>query len=158
DGEVVSEAGPLPAALVRIKGARAQTRSDPRGRFHLPPEALGRRVTAWKEGFFIAGGRATQSPLRLRLMPLPTADHEEYEWVSPVPKAEAEPRCGNCHRAIYREWAGSGHARSATGRPFRDLYDDLLRDKPLGGDVCASCHAPTAAGGEVREVQGTAAL
>lgn len=157
-GVVYSDTGPAAGATVRLKGTPTAVRSDAHGRFRLPPAARGRRVTAWQDGFLIAGGRAAAAPLALRLAPLPREDHEEYEWVSPVPDRADEGRCGNCHRDIYREWAAGGHARSASGRAFRDLYDDLLREKPTGADVCASCHAPTASQGDLRQVQGVAAL
>src|SRR5262249_51351954 len=72
------------------------------------------------------------------------------------------------------EWAASAHARSATGKHFRNLYDgtdwhgtpergwSLLKDHPDGAGVCASCHAPSLsftdpAAFDLREVKGVAA-
>ena len=51
---VVGPDGPVAGALVRIKGGRQHTTSDAMGHFRLPTQAG--RLTAWKEGFFIAGG------------------------------------------------------------------------------------------------------
>ena len=69
---------------------------------------------------------------------------------------------------MHREWAASAHARAATGRHFRDLYEGkrggwgLLTQYPDGSGVCTSCHAPTVAAGDsatfdLREVAGVAA-
>jgi nitrate/TMAO reductase-like tetraheme cytochrome c subunit len=81
---------------------------------------------------------------------LPRQDNEDYTWVNPTPHWDSDnTSCGKCHGEIYAEWRTGGHSRSATGRRFRDLYDggrggwSLLKDHPDGGDVCASCHAPT---------------
>lgn len=134
-GLVIDEHGPVRGAVVRLDGSAVSTRTDASGRFRLPPSS--RRFTAWKEGYFIAGSR---SPF-LRLEPLPSHDNEEYAWVDPRPDA-SDQACGNCHAQIHDEWSRGGHARSATGRAFRDLYADLLAEHPNGSGVCASCHAP----------------
>jgi hypothetical protein len=159
-GIVRDNDGPVAGARVRFKGAADSTLTDADGRFRLSPvaDAPGSpgmcRLTAWKDGYLIAGLRLTGRPI-LRLTPLPREDHDGYEWVDPAPLAGDEQRCGNCHAQIYREWAGGGHARSATGRHFRNLYDGsdwhgrpgagwgLLDEKPDGAGVCSSCHAPT---------------
>jgi hypothetical protein len=137
---------------VRARGG-ATAHSDAGGRFRLPPASAGRRLTAWKEGYFIAGGSAGDGPV-LRLRPLPTQDDPAYAWVDPTPLPADESRCGNCHPGVYREWAGSGHARSANGKRFGQLYAGLdghgrragwglLTEHPDGAGVCSSCHAPT---------------
>jgi hypothetical protein len=76
--------------------------------------------------------------------------------VDPTPDPRRPHNCGNCHADIHREWAGSGHARSATNRRFRNLYDgtdwhgkpnvgwNMIADYPDGAGVCAACHSPTA--------------
>jgi hypothetical protein len=87
--------------------------------------------------------------------------------VDPTPDAAATNNCGNCHAEIYREWAASGHARSAAGRHFRELYEGtdtgwgLLRQRPDGAGVCTSCHAPATreddpAYYDLRSLRGTA--
>jgi hypothetical protein len=147
-GQVRDVDGPVAAARVRYKGTAQSTHTDHAGRFVLPRSS--NRVTAWKEGYFIAGGR---SPL-LHLEPLPHDDHEHYAWVDPTPHPGDEQRCGNCHRQTWREWSVGGHARSATSKHFRNLYDgsdwhgaqagwSLLAEYPDGAGVCSSCHAPT---------------
>ncbi len=155
-GRVVAAEGPLAGAVVRLKGTNVATSTDARGRFRLPRSASpSARVTAWHDGHLIGGTRLRPGPLTLRLSRLPSHDHEAYEWVDPAPRVGGKHNCANCHAEIYREWSASGHARSATGRHFRNLYEGtdwhgqpdaswgLLRQHPDGSGVCASCHAPT---------------
>jgi hypothetical protein len=170
-GVVVDANGPISGARVRFKGTAVYTVTGADGWFQLP--STGRRVTAWKDGYFIAGQRAENTWLDLRLKPLPREDHEEYAWVDPSPRADADGNCGNCHGEIHREWAESGHSRSATGQHFRNLYEgtdwngrpdaswSLLGQHPLGAAVCASCHAPAIPAGDpglfdLRELSGVA--
>jgi hypothetical protein len=155
-GQVVAEGRPLAGALVRVKGSAVTARADSAGRFRLPfPTSPSARITAWHEGHLIGGARLRPGPLTLRLSALPGDDHDAYEWVGPTPRPGAAGNCGNCHAEVYREWAASGHARSATGRHFRNLYEGtdwhgrpdaswgLLREHPDGSGVCTACHAPT---------------
>lgn len=148
-GRVEGPDGPLPGASVRTQATAFSTRSDRAGRFTLPgsPHA---RLTASLAGFFIAGGPPSST---LRLRPLPREDNETYAWVDPTQHPGDEQRCGNCHAEMYREWKGSRHSRSATSRHFLGVYDDLLQDHPDGSGVCASCHAPTAAGDPVLDLR-----
>ncbi len=145
-------AGPVAGACVRFKATAISALSDRGGAFRLPRRSG--RVTASKDGYLIAGARA-ESPLTLTLKRLPAEDNEEYQWVDPAPDLAGRHNCANCHAEIYREWSASAHARSATGRHFRNLYDgsdwhgkpnvgwSLLRDKPDGSAVCNACHVPT---------------
>jgi hypothetical protein len=164
---------------VRFKGTTSSAVTDAVGRFRLTqganaPRSPQTRLTAWKDGYLIAGQRFSARPI-LRMTPLPTEDNEGYEWIDPTPLAADEKRCGNCHAQIHREWAGGGHARSATGKHFRNLYDGsdwhgtpgagwgLLVEKPDGAGVCSSCHAPTVRDDDpalfdLRKVRGVNAL
>jgi hypothetical protein len=155
EGEVRDDHGPVAAARVRYKGTAISTVTDAAGRFQLPRRRPGGRLTAWKEGYFIAGAEADASPLVLHLHPLPAEDFEDYAWVDPSPDPAGAHNCANCHGAIYREWRASGHSRSASGRRFRNLYEgtdwqgrpgvgwSLLADYPDAAGVCTACHAPT---------------
>jgi hypothetical protein len=121
----------------------------------LPRAAAGRRVTAAREGYFIAGAAVEDSPRSILLRRLPITDNEEYEWVNPAPDPAGRHNCANCHAEIYREWAASAHSRSATGQHLLNLYEGsdwqgrpgvgwgLLRDRPDGSGVCNACHVPT---------------
>ena len=163
-GVVVGPEGPISGALVRHQGTPVETRSDLFGRFTLPQLAQDTRVTASRDGFLVGSSRRGL----IRLSPLLADDDEAYSWVDPTPDPADSTRCGNCHKAMHREWAGGGHASSATGRHFMDLYAgdrgswSLLREHPDGSGVCASCHAPSLAADDpalydLREIRGVAA-
>jgi hypothetical protein len=154
-GIVRDEAGPVGGALVRVKGAAHAVRTDVEGRFRLNGKVgPGDRITAWKEGYFIAGIPVDSSPLVLTLHHLPHADNEEYAWTDPTPDLARRENCGNCHGAIFDEWRQSGHARASTNRRFRNLYEgtdwygrpavgwSLYHEYPNGLGVCTACHAP----------------
>ncbi len=152
-GQVVAEGNPVDDARVRFKGVRDFGLTDKNGRFEL--RGPGERITAWKEGFFIAGGVVRDRPVHLRLRPLPREDNPDYEWVHPGPSATEEHACGNCHGQIHDEWASSSHGRSGRNKHFINLHDgtdwhgtpgrgwNLRKDHPNGAGVCAACHAPT---------------
>jgi hypothetical protein len=168
EGQVLDVSGALAGARVRFKGTAIRTQTDAHGRFRLPHSVSDRRVTAWKEGYFIGSSRVSPSPV-IYLTRLPAKDNTQYEWVDPTPNPAESLNCGSCHAEIYREWSQSGHARSVTGRRFRNLYEGtdwhgnanvgwgLLTQFADGAGVCASCHAPTAKVYDLRQVQGVAA-
>src|SRR5262245_31222959 len=65
-GTVFHPSGPVQEALVRLKGKTHSVWTDSKGDFHLLNRwRAGDRVTAWKEGFFIAGIPAAATTLRL---------------------------------------------------------------------------------------------
>lgn len=167
-GQILDEDGPLAGARVRYKGTAIRTQTDARGRFRLPHSGSAQRVTAWKQGYFIGGSQLSSSPV-IYLTRLPAKDNPLYDWVDPTPNPAESLNCGSCHAEISREWSQSGHARSATGRRFRNLYEGtdwhgnanigwgLLTQYPDGAGVCASCHAPTAKEYDLRQVKDVAA-
>lgn len=155
-GQVLSNSEPVEAARVRIQGEPSFVLTDDRGRFTLwRPQSGASRVTAAKEGHFIAGASAESRPLMIELTRLPEVDDEDYAWTSPEPNPDSPGNCGNCHRTIYDEWRVSGHAQSASNRRFQNLFEgsdwhgkpgrgwSLLDEHPAGAGVCAACHAPT---------------
>lgn len=177
-GRVTDDQGPVAGARVRLRGSSLSTLTDRDGRFLLrPPFDAPRRVTAAREGYRIAGADAADQPLAIHLERVPREDHVDYLWVDPHADPASRLACANCHSAIYREWSASGHARSATGRHFLDLYAgrdrrgtkparpsdwSLLSQYPDGSGVCTSCHAPTVpeddpAYYDLRKVTGVAA-
>lgn len=156
-GVVLDDSGPISGAAVRFQGDPHFVLSNLDGIFELPDRPKGiRQITAWKEGYLIAGAPSDAQALTLHLKSLPTKDNEGYSWVDSIPDAARPQNCGNCHRQIYDEWSASGHARSASNRRFLNLYDGTdwqgrghvgwsLRDEhPDGIGVCNACHAPTA--------------
>jgi hypothetical protein len=155
-GEVRDASGPVAGARVRFKGLADWVLSDSQGHFHLPVRPNeARRITAWKDGYLIAGARADRRPLLLELAPLLEEDCESYSWVDPSPNRSRAGNCANCHAEIYREWEASGHAHSITNRHFLSLYEgtdwhgnpvdgwSLRAEHPNGVGVCTACHAPT---------------
>jgi hypothetical protein len=153
-GRVVDEAGqPVADARVRWQATDLTTRTDARGHFTLPPRQAGARITAAREGYFIAG--AVGSPgLVLTLRALPSTDQADYAWVDPGSERGQPGNCASCHGELSREWRTSAHARSATGKHFRNLYEGtswtgragvswgVLTQNEFGAGVCVSCHAP----------------
>jgi hypothetical protein len=168
EGHILDENGPLAGARVLFKGTAIRTQTDAHGRFRLPHSVSDRSVTAWKQGYFI-GSSQQSSSMDIFLTRLPAKDNTQYEWVDPTPNPAESLNCGSCHAEIYREWSQSRHARSVTGRRFRNLYEGtdwhgnanigwgLLTQFADGAGVCASCHAPTAKEYDLRQVEGVAA-
>jgi hypothetical protein len=167
---------PVADARVHFKGRSEVAFTDREGRFRLvASDAECTRITAAKEGYLIAGQSVSADSLKLLLRHLPSEDNQDYQWVDPRPDQSRAGNCGNCHASIYDEWQTSGHARSVTGKRFRNLYEgtdwngkkgvgwNLFAENPLGAGVCASCHAPTMAVGpehglgDLREARGVAA-
>ena len=156
-GRVLGNGIPLEQARVRIQGADRHVLTDREGRFTLERAASrNQTVTAAKGGYFIAGQSANQEPIELNLRPIPTQDRRDYAWVDPTPHGSHQENCGNCHQAIYDQWAGGGHARAATNPYVLHLIQgtdahgvdsgwSLRREHPHGQQVCLPCHAPTAA-------------
>lgn len=176
-GRVLAGGKPVAGARVRIRGDRKHVTTDARGAFQLPPPgSIEDRITAAAEGYLI-GGTAWRglAAVQIELRPLPAEDCPEYVWTDPRPDRAAQGRCANCHAEIYRQWSAGPHARAATNRRFRNLYDgstwsgtknrgwSLLAEHPDGAGVCSSCHAPTVdfgdpASNDLRQVRGVAAL
>src|SRR5439155_5316139 len=150
---------PLANTVIKIQGHPGGVLSDSRGQFFLPPTGKASfRVTAWHEGYGIGSASLGRLPVQFQLVPLPAADNDNYRWIDPEPDAVRPNNCGNCHSEIYREWADSGHARSATNPRFLRQYQRLIADRPDDIGVCARCHAPTyrdpALDYDLRRVQG----
>lgn len=139
-GLVRDEQGPVSGARVRCRGQATLAFTDSAGVFRLPRSSG--RVTASAPHHFIGGVAADSRPLIVSLKSLPADDDVDYAWVDPRHSRGSAGNCGNCHGEILREWSASAHAR--IGRHFRNLYDDLLDERPLAAGVCAACHAPTA--------------
>lgn len=64
-GEVRTKDGPLAGARVRFQGDATSVITDNKGSFLLPVVEKRQRITAWKDGFFIAGAAHDADPLRL---------------------------------------------------------------------------------------------
>jgi hypothetical protein len=171
-GRVVDAAGrPVAQARVRWQATDLVAHTNDQGFFTLPPRPGGGRITAAREGYFIAGAEGVAG-VELVLHPL-SADHADYAWVDPGPERGQVGNCASCHAEIHREWQASAHARSATGKHFRNLYEGtdwtgrpnvgwgVLTQNELGAGVCVSCHAPAVrddepGGLDLRDLRGNA--
>src|ERR1700687_661322 len=123
-GLVTEGALPVANARVRFKGRSEVALTDQEGRFRLvASDAECTRITAAKEGYLIAGQSVSADSLKLLLRRLPPEDNQDYQWVDPGPNQSRPGNCGNCHASIYDEWQSSGHARSVSGKRFRNLYE-----------------------------------
>src|SRR5713101_3084231 len=74
-GIVLDESGPISGATVRFQGDPHIVLSKSDGIFELPNSPKGsRQITAWKEGYLIAGAPSDAQSLTLQLKSLPTKD------------------------------------------------------------------------------------
>jgi hypothetical protein len=145
-GTVRAEDGqPLAGAVVRARATAVWTLTDAEGRFTLAgfDPAFRVRLTAWQDGYYIAGANATpwDSTLSIVLAPyrLALGDHADYRWVLPA----VEPR------STMSEWA----VRRGMDLAAIVSFDRALL--PLAGRLtlgCADCH-----GDMVREQWGRSA-
>jgi len=167
-GRVLIGGQPAAGAIVKVKAASYFTLSNRDGYFELPlpddlrssfagkpPRNAAVRVTAAKPGYFIAGSAWRGKPITLQLRAVDLRDNPDYHWIAPHPDPAKPKQCGNCHRKIFEEWAGSSHASAASNPRFWNVYDgstahggpstgwNLLQQHPRGAGVCYSCHIPS---------------
>jgi hypothetical protein len=170
-GQVADGPTPLAGARVCLRGGPV-TVTDRRGHFRLTGSgSLSRRLVVAREGYLVQTFPGERLSPPLQLSRLPAEDNPAYSWVEPGPRPAGEQNCINCHRAMYREWQASAHARSATNVHFLNLYDgtdvhgrpgvgwNLRRDNRDGAAVCSACHAPSVSAeqpalGDIRRAQG----
>lgn len=63
--------------------------------------------------------------------------------LEPVSTAEV---CGSCHRAIYKAWKKSAHAKAMESRLFQDAWALAKADSGRSAArVCLNCHSPLGA-------------
>jgi hypothetical protein len=161
EGRATDGQAPLAGAQVRFRGDAVFAVTDKQGRFSLARSRHGsNRLLVAREGYFIRGFDGGRLPPNFELSPLPSEDQDDYSWVEPGPRPSGPNNCVNCHKEIYREWAASAHARSATNPHLRNLMDgtdwhghkgvgwNLRGDNENGTSVCTACHAPTVSAGD----------
>jgi hypothetical protein len=79
---------PIAGAIVRLRASAHVTQTDSQGRFTLTdfPPALKVRVTAWADGYYVAG-RAVwpwDRQVDLTLSPYAVPDNTAYSWIPPA--------------------------------------------------------------------------
>ena len=157
EGVVVDAEGAVAGATVRVRATDNVTTTDAEGRFLLGGLIEGQEVeiTAWADGYYIASRHVTPtaSGVTLTLRPYHTADHPEYEWVSPISGTSAGA-CGNCHPMVVSQWITNAHGGAVSNPRFFSLYNGTdisgtaqvgpgyLIDFPGTAGNCANCHAP----------------
>jgi hypothetical protein len=92
-GVVVEGGRPVPGATVRVKATGFQTLTDADGRFELSgfPAAAKVQVTAWADGYYIAGTAALpwRRDLTITLARYPSTDSPDYEFLAPLVERSA---------------------------------------------------------------------
>ena len=125
---------PIAGATVRFKTSQITTQTDIAGRFVLSgfPKSSQVRITAWKDGYYVAGADAWSwdTMVDITLSPYAVSDNANYSWVLPGVK----------NRSPVKEWLmQTGLALAAKvsfGHAFLPLADRLT----LG---CRDCHGQT---------------
>ncbi len=160
-GIVVDASGaPVSGATVRIRATTNVTASQADGAFLLAGLAPGApvMVTAWADGFYVAGQTVTPTVagITLALRAYHTVDHPDYVWASPLP-GPGSSACGDCHPMILPQWQGNAHGGAVDNARFFSLYNGTNlsgtesvppgfgQDFPGLAGNCAHCHAPGAA-------------
>ena len=130
--------GPVSGAVVRVQATENHVISDKDGRFTFndldPEKAVS--LSAWSEGYYIAGGEIHQpgrDDVELTLIPLPAEDNPEYTWLTSEqhPGMGENQGCAECHSAEgteltfllpVDEWRQDAHANSTSNPRFLTMY------------------------------------
>jgi len=136
-GAVVDAAGaPVRGATVRVQTTDTAATTGADGRFTItaPEPGAPVRLTAWAEGYFIAGGD-THRPgdeVTLVLTRFDPVDHPSYEWLSVSAGGEGENQgCAACHSRHgtdldytlpVDQWEVDAHGTAAVNRRFLTMY------------------------------------
>jgi hypothetical protein len=129
-GVVKNSQGPLPNAIVQIKGSPNKTTTQANGQFTLAgiSGTTPITVTAWSQGYYVGwadlnpsapdwkGGQA----IAITLKPLPEKDNVTYPWFA-WEGVKGSASCGLCHRE-NGEWLADAHSQSATNPRFLSIY------------------------------------
>ena len=160
EGVVVDQDGaPVGGAVVRWRTTDYVTTAAPDGRFSLTslPDGQEIEITAWADGYYIAGSHVTPtiSGVTLTLRLYHRRDYPNYVWTSPLTGTSAKA-CGNCHPMIVAQWITNAHGSAVFNPRFYSLYNgsDLTSTATVGPGYlldfagtagnCANCHAPAA--------------
>lgn len=136
-GVVLDDQGPISGAVVRLQATEISTKTDSNGRFALtllPPEESV-MITAWAEGYYIAGVEASpgEMDIMVRLETHHLTDNPNYEWLpSQFHPGQGEAQgCAECHSAASTdlditlpvdEWRSDAHSQTAENPRFRTMY------------------------------------
>ncbi len=134
-GIILDSAGqPLSGATVRIKATDTVSVTDADGRFTLSgfPPSSSPRITAWKDGYYIAGGSALlwDREVEIELTAYGRPDNTEYAWIPPAIEDRSE----------FGEWLAVARLAIASRVPSDKLSELLTANLELG---CRDCHGRT---------------
>jgi hypothetical protein len=131
-GRVFDHEGiPLGQAVVRIPADAAHVFTKPDGTFQLSiiPESGKTRLTAWKQGYYIAGAdwKSSNDYVEIILQKHHTKDNAEYKWLEP----------DRPHRNHFKNASSAVGLFLANTVPFSSLFHRLNETMDLG---CVDCH------------------
>ncbi len=130
-GQVTSAGKPLSDTVVSLKATGIQTKTDASGRFVLNsfPGKFYVTVTAWKDGYYIAGQTVFpwKRDITLELSSLNMTDNKNYQWLPPVSE----------NRSLVLNVLARVGLPVAARLSFQNLFLPLSAKLPLG---CADCH------------------
>ncbi len=134
-GIVRDSAGqPLSSATVRIKATAISTTTDAAGRFTLSDfsPSFRFRVTAWRDGYYVAGTDAWpwDSTVEITLSPYTVPDNTSYVWI--LPDVE--------DRSQAEEWLTLVRLALASRIPSDTISGFLTENLELS---CRDCHGET---------------
>ena len=136
-GIVMDGHHPLPGAVVRVQATEIQATTDEAGRFilTLPRHDKAIFITAWSEGYFIAGEEAEpgEHQIEIHLHAHAAEDHPDYEWLPSQhhPGRGEDQGCAECHSREgtdvphplpVDEWLLDAHAQAAANPRFLTMY------------------------------------
>jgi hypothetical protein len=129
-----SQGQPLSGATVRIKATGTSTFTDAGGRFTLTGFApsFRFRVTAWQDGYYVAGADAWPwaSTVEIALSPYAVPDNHDYTWILPAVEA----------RSKVEEWLTLTRLVVASQVPSDELSGLITANLELS---CRDCHGQT---------------
>ena len=111
---------PVSGATVLVQGTEISALTDATGAFTLNnvPAGRGKRISAWKEGYYCALLAAVSVPARGLVVSIrrhQLVDNENYSWVPPEGQ---QGSCMECHPALTDMAKHDAHMRSAVNPRF----------------------------------------
>lgn len=115
---------PVSGATVLVQGTEISALTDATGAFTLNnvPAGRGKRISAWKEGYYCALLAAVSVPARGLVVSIrrhQLVDNENYSWVPPEGQ---QGSCMECHPALTDMAKHDAHMRSAVNPRFLSVY------------------------------------
>jgi len=131
-GKVTDENGQqIEGATVRQKANNNHVLSDLERGFELDNIELSGKlcITAWKEGYYIAGEKIGRNPdsVNINLQPHQIEDNSHYTWLEPALNS----------RSNFNNVLTSTGLFMANNKPFQYLFNRLNKTMSLG---CIDCH------------------